>query len=140
MEPAAACAARACRGARDRGAVRVLELERGLRVQGNAGDGNRLGPGGDHQPRGEGGAGEERRWIDPFDGGQIRFEDQAQELLDREFGGSVRVQDAFLREASKRDMLVRMLMNLRDLYLNGGDNTRASSAAERLKVLRSSFG
>jgi regulator of sirC expression with transglutaminase-like and TPR domain len=77
--------------------------------------------------------------IDPFDGGQIRFEDQAQEFLDRVYGGSVRVQDAFLREASRRDMLVRMLMNLRDLYLNGGDNGRASSVAERLKMLRSSF-
>jgi regulator of sirC expression with transglutaminase-like and TPR domain len=75
--------------------------------------------------------------IDPFDGGQIRFEDQAQEFLDRIYGGSVRVQDAFLREANRRDILVRMLMNLRDLYLNSGDNARASSVAERLRVLRS---
>jgi regulator of sirC expression with transglutaminase-like and TPR domain len=74
--------------------------------------------------------------IDPFDGGQIRFEDQAQEFLDRVYEGRVRVQEAFLREASRRDMLVRMLMNLRELYLNGGDSVRASSVSERLRVLR----
>ena len=75
--------------------------------------------------------------IDPFDGGQIRFEDQAQEFLDRIYGGSVRVQDAFLREASRRDILARMLKNLRDLYLNSGDSARASSVGERLRVLSS---
>lgn len=75
--------------------------------------------------------------IDPFDGGQIRFEDQAQEFLDRVYGGSVRVQDAFLREASRRDILVRLLMNLRALYANTGDDARATSVMERLRVLRS---
>jgi regulator of sirC expression with transglutaminase-like and TPR domain len=75
--------------------------------------------------------------IDPFDGGQIRFEDQAQDFLDRVYGGSVRVQDAFLREASRRDILVRMLMNLRALYVHAGDHVRATSIAERLRVIRS---
>jgi regulator of sirC expression with transglutaminase-like and TPR domain len=75
--------------------------------------------------------------IDPFNGGQIRFEDQAQEFLDHVYGGGVRVQDAFLREATRRDILERMLMNLRALYVHGGDHTRATSIADRLRVLRS---
>jgi regulator of sirC expression with transglutaminase-like and TPR domain len=75
--------------------------------------------------------------IDPFDGGQIRFEDQAQELVDHVYGGGVRVQDAFLREATRRDMLERMLVNLRALYVHAGDHTRAGGVAERLRVLRS---
>ena len=40
--------------------------------------------------------------IDPFDGGKIRFEDEAQELLDQVYGGVVRLQETFLRTASKR--------------------------------------
>jgi regulator of sirC expression with transglutaminase-like and TPR domain len=73
--------------------------------------------------------------IDPFDGGQLRFEDQAQELLDQAFGGTVRMRDAFLEVASRHQMLVRMLTNLKSLYLNAQDNRRALGAVERLLLL-----
>ena len=54
-------------------------------------------------------AGDEvRLLIDPFDGGTMRFEDQAQELLDKAYGGMVSMRDAFLRAATKRDMLLRL--------------------------------
>jgi regulator of sirC expression with transglutaminase-like and TPR domain len=74
--------------------------------------------------------------IDPFDGGEIRFEDQAQEFLDRVYGGMVRVRPSFLRAASRRDMLSRLLMNLKGLYLNVNDDRRAAAALERLLLLR----
>lgn len=74
--------------------------------------------------------------IDPFDGGQVRFEDQAQEFLDRVYGGMVRVRPSFLRAASRRDMLVRLLTNLKGLYLNVGDDERAAAALERILLLR----
>ena len=77
--------------------------------------------------------------IDPFDGGRIRFEDQAQEFLDRVYGGRVRVRESFLREATRRDMLVRMLGNLRSIYVNSGDLERARRVSERLEVLRRGF-
>jgi len=73
--------------------------------------------------------------IDPFDGGKIRFEDQAQELLDQVYGGVVRLQDAFLRAAGKREMLTRMLTNLKGLYVKVGDHTRALAAVERLLMI-----
>lgn len=76
--------------------------------------------------------------IDPFDGGRIRFQDQAQELLDRIYGGMVRVQDPFLRTADRRNMLIRLLANLKSLYLNVRDDARALSAVERLLLLRPS--
>jgi regulator of sirC expression with transglutaminase-like and TPR domain len=63
--------------------------------------------------------------IDPFDGGRVRFEDEAQDLLDRVYGGMVRVQPSFLRASSRRDMLVRLLTNLKGVYLNVGDDVRA---------------
>jgi len=74
--------------------------------------------------------------LDPFDAGKVRFEDQAQELLDQVYGGMVRVQESFLRTASKRDMLIRMLSNLKGVYLNVSDHTRALAVVERLLILQ----
>ncbi|MDH3206961.1 MAG: tetratricopeptide repeat protein [Gemmatimonadota bacterium] len=73
--------------------------------------------------------------LDPFDGGRIRFEDQAQELLDQVYGGVVRLQDAYLRTASKREMLARMLTNLKSLYVKVGDHPRALAAVERILMI-----
>ncbi len=74
--------------------------------------------------------------IDAYDGGEIRFEDQAQELLDRVYGGMVRLRPAFLKAASRRDMLARLLSNLKGVYLNAHDDDRAISAVERLLLIR----
>ena len=78
--------------------------------------------------------------IDPFDGGRARYEDEAQELLDRVYGGKVRLQDSFLRRAGKRDILVRLLTNLKGVYLNEGDHARALGVVERLLILRPEGG
>jgi regulator of sirC expression with transglutaminase-like and TPR domain len=74
--------------------------------------------------------------IDPFDSGRLRFQDQAQEFLDRVYGGRVKLQEAFLREATRREMLSRMLRNLRSVYVNIGDTTRARWVGDRLDMLR----
>jgi regulator of sirC expression with transglutaminase-like and TPR domain len=73
--------------------------------------------------------------LDPFDGGKIRFEDQAQELLDQVYGGVVRLQDTFMRTASKREMILRMLTNLKGLYTKSGDHLRALAAVERILMI-----
>ena len=73
--------------------------------------------------------------IDPFDGGRIRFESQAQEVLDQQYGGVVRMQPAFLRAASKLDMIRRLLVNLKGLYVNVKDDERALSVVERLMLV-----
>jgi len=74
--------------------------------------------------------------IDAYDGGRIRFQDQAQEFLDRVYGGMVRVQSDFLRTATRRDMLARLLGNLRGLYGRTGDARRTRWVTERMTVLR----
>jgi regulator of sirC expression with transglutaminase-like and TPR domain len=76
--------------------------------------------------------------LDPYDGGALRFQDQAQELLDRIYGGMIRVHDSFLKKARKREMLVRLLTNLKSLYLNAGDHKRALAAVERILLIRPS--
>lgn len=74
--------------------------------------------------------------VDPFDSGRIRFEDQAQELLDRVYGGTVKMQHEFLRKASKKEILVRMLSNLKVIYLNTREDRRALAAIERILLVR----
>lgn len=74
--------------------------------------------------------------IDPYDGGALRFEDQAQELLDRIYGGMVRVHDSFLKAATRQEMIIRLLTNLKSLYLNSGEHEKALSAVERILLLR----
>ncbi|MGH7476324.1 MAG: SirB1 family protein [Longimicrobiales bacterium] len=74
--------------------------------------------------------------VDPFQQGQIRFADDMQELLDRLYGGSVKLQPDFLRPAGKRDMLVRLLANLKSIYFNTRDDARALAAIERILLVR----
>lgn len=76
-----------------------------------------------------------RLLVDPFDQGRMRFEDESQELLDRIYGGMVRAQPAFLRPCSRRDILVRLLTNLKTVYRNVRDHERALAAVERILVI-----
>lgn len=74
--------------------------------------------------------------IDPFEEGRARSEQQTQELLDRAYGGKVRLREAFLRRATKREILARMLGNLKAIYLSTHDDERALGVVERLMLLR----
>lgn len=74
--------------------------------------------------------------LDPFDGGRLRFEDQAQELLDRVYGGLVRLQPEFLESTGKKGVLVRLLKNLKAIYLNASEDEKALAAIERILLIR----
>lgn len=74
--------------------------------------------------------------IDPFDKGRIRFDDQAQELLDRVYGGMVQIKPEFMRALSRREILERMLRNLKGIYLNAKEDFRALGVIELLLALR----
>ncbi len=70
--------------------------------------------------------------IDPFHGGDARPEKDAQELLDRVYGGVVRMRPSYLRPATRREMFVRLLTNLKGVYTNVGDDVRALAVVERI--------
>lgn len=74
--------------------------------------------------------------LDPFENGRLRFEDEAQSLLDRVYGGLVRLQPEFLEPTGKKDMLLRLLKNLKAIYLNSGEDGKALAAVERILLLR----
>jgi regulator of sirC expression with transglutaminase-like and TPR domain len=46
------------------------------------------------------------------------------------------LQPEFLAPASKKDMLVRLLKNLKTIYLNAGEDLKALAAIERILLLR----
>jgi regulator of sirC expression with transglutaminase-like and TPR domain len=48
----------------------------------------------------------------------------------------IRLDESFLQAARKREMLVRMLVNLKSLYLNVRDHDRALAVVERLLLIR----
>jgi len=73
-----------------------------------------------------------RLLVDPFDGGRIRFEDEAQTLLDRGYGGLIRVRPEFLKAAGRRAMLVRLLTNLKGVYLGQEDYPRALTVVDHI--------
>lgn len=77
-----------------------------------------------------------RLLIDPFDAGRVRWEDEGQELLDRVYGGMVRMREEFLQPASRPDILARVLTNLKGIYLNTRDDARALSTVERILLFR----
>jgi regulator of sirC expression with transglutaminase-like and TPR domain len=77
-----------------------------------------------------------RLLIDPFDGGRVRWEDEGQALLDRVYGGMVRMREEFLRPATRSDILARVLTNLKGIYLNTRDDDRALAAVDRILMIR----
>jgi regulator of sirC expression with transglutaminase-like and TPR domain len=77
-----------------------------------------------------------RLLADPYQDGAIRFEDDAQSLLDQVSGGSLPLQPTHLRRAAKRDILARLLSNLKGVYLNQREDAKALAAIERIIIIR----
>ncbi len=78
---------------------------------------------------------EEEIIIDPFNGGEVRSDAELQSLLDEFYPGKAVLKSEFLSPVSKRQILKRMLINLRGIYLHQGDFLRGLSVEERLVIL-----
>ncbi len=78
---------------------------------------------------------EEEIIIDPFHGGEARTIDELKDLLERTYGGKIGFQAAFLASVSKKQILRRMLNNLKAIYLRQGDILKSLSVVERLIIL-----
>lgn len=61
--------------------------------------------------------GGEETILDPFHQGALRSADDLRRLLADSYGGMVPLRDEFLQAVSKKDILKRMLGNLRAIYL-----------------------
>jgi regulator of sirC expression with transglutaminase-like and TPR domain len=73
--------------------------------------------------------------VDPFHRGQLLGLEELKRRLSSAVGTQVKFDPRLLRAASPRDILVRMLQNLRSLYQERNDVPRALSAVDRLLML-----
>ena len=74
-------------------------------------------------------------FIDAFNGGDIMFPQDCQERLNQFYQQPVQLQPEFLATVSKRQILARMLANLKYIYLNQQELEKALAAVERILLL-----
>ena len=73
--------------------------------------------------------------FDPFDGGRLLTEEDCRAMLDRLSGGTLAFDPRLLKPASPRHILIRMLNNLRRIYLHRGEFLRTIGALDRVLLL-----
>jgi regulator of sirC expression with transglutaminase-like and TPR domain len=73
--------------------------------------------------------------IDPFNGGAILGIDDIRDRLKEIYGRPVELQPALLKAVGARQILARMLRNLKNIYQSGADWPRALAALDRILVL-----
>jgi regulator of sirC expression with transglutaminase-like and TPR domain len=73
--------------------------------------------------------------LDPFDEGRVLDDAKLQSMLDQSFGGQVRHRPSLLRSVTTRQLLYRMLLNLKHIYLRCNDTGRALAAVERMLLV-----
>ncbi|MBE9127529.1 MULTISPECIES: SirB1 family protein [unclassified Coleofasciculus] len=74
-------------------------------------------------------------FVDAFNRGEILFEQDCEVRLAQMYGRPVRLQSSFTGLVSHRQLLARMLTNLKLIYLNRQDLSRALAAIERILLL-----
>src|SRR5256884_7412281 len=72
-------------------------------------------------------------FIDAFNGRTLTREECAT-MLNEMYGGGVKMRPALLEPSTKRQILSRILNNLKSLYLSRGDLARALSASDRIML------
>jgi regulator of sirC expression with transglutaminase-like and TPR domain len=72
--------------------------------------------------------------IDPFDGGDIKSSDSLQRLLTGLYGDTVAFAPRFLEPVTKKQILRRMLNNLKFIYLRQRDLLKALAALDRMMI------
>jgi len=70
--------------------------------------------------------------VDPFHDGSLLTERDCQERLDRIFDGKVKLEPKMLRPCRRKEMLERILRNLKAIYLRDEDKHRALRVVDLL--------
>lgn len=77
--------------------------------------------------------------LDPFHRGSILTEKECQGRLDQVYASGVRFRPDFLAAVTKRQILARILVNLKGIYVAAKDYRRALAAVERILIINSSL-
>lgn len=73
--------------------------------------------------------------LDPFEDGRSLHEEDLRRILALGTGGRLTYEPAMIASVGKRDMIVRLLHNLKNAFLRAGDDGGALAAVERLLAL-----
>ena len=73
--------------------------------------------------------------IDVFNGGEIRSREDLERMLQQLYRGQVSYQAGFVAALGKRDILRRMLNNLKWIYLERGEPLKSLSVLDQLVIL-----
>ncbi len=73
--------------------------------------------------------------IDVFNGGEIRAREDLDRMLQQLYRGQVSYQPGFVAALGKRDILRRMLNNLKWIYLERGEPLKTLSVLDQLVIL-----
>ena len=73
--------------------------------------------------------------IDVFNGGEIRAQEDLERMLQQLYRGQVSYQSGFVAALGKRDILRRMLNNLKWIYLERGEPLKTLSVLDQLVIL-----
>lgn len=73
--------------------------------------------------------------LDPFDGGRVLSSLECQLILDRVYGGGVRLSEHHLRATTRHDVLARVLSHIKAIHLGRGENDRAMADIDRLLMI-----
>ncbi len=78
---------------------------------------------------------DETLFVDPFHGGRFISREECFQLAERALGRRVARNDALLAAATNRQILTRMLYNLKAVYLKRGDLRRALGVSELILAI-----
>jgi regulator of sirC expression with transglutaminase-like and TPR domain len=73
--------------------------------------------------------------LDPYDHGASVHEEDCRRMIELTTGGTVPYDPSMIRSLGKRDMIARLLFNLKVACLKAGDDKGALAAVERLLLL-----
>jgi len=74
-------------------------------------------------------------FIDPFHGGCLLTEARCREMIAEMYNGTMEFQPAFLHSVTKKQILTRMLQNLKGIYTRAMDHHKTLSVIERLLLI-----
>lgn len=77
----------------------------------------------------------ERIVIDPFNAGEVKSRESLRQLLKSLYGGKVTLVDDFLEPVTKKQIIRRMLNNLKMIYLQEKNFLKTLAVLQRLVVL-----
>lgn len=74
-------------------------------------------------------------FVDAFNQGEILFEQDCQERLSQVYQQSMKLEPQFLAPVSKKEILLRMLTNLKLIYINNQQLSKALTTVEQILML-----